>query len=99
MMKKKKEKTQYKMVPCNIPVDMFERLNDLAAESDIKRSALIRQSIGQFLDDGVVGSLMAANIIELTQKLQEVRADLKEKDYKDMEDLIGNITKLKAGGN
>ena len=91
-------KTDAKQMGCLITGDMKKEVEEYLEDTGMSGAAFLRKGAQMMLDDNKYEGQLIMNIIMLTQKLQEVRGDLKEKDYKDMEDLVVNITKLKAGG-
>lgn len=86
-----------KLVTTTMDGDMVDQLNSLSEECGMSRSALMRSAVSGFLEDGANSGPRVLNLTLLAQKLTEVREKLPEDDFKDMEKLIGNLTKLEGG--
>ena len=86
-----------KIISMSLPDDMVVHMNELAEENGINKSAIVRQALRSYFDEGANTGQIVMNLVVLTQKIQDNKERISEQDYKEMENLINNITKLNGG--
>lgn len=90
--------TDKKQMGCIIKGEMKKDVEEYLNDTRMPGTIFLRKGIQMMLDDNKEEGQLVMNLICLTQKIQEMKSDLNEQDYKEIEKLLGNMTRLKSGG-
>ena len=93
--KKNENKTEY----ISIPVQKWEKeeFREDAKNRNMTMAGMGRMMFGQFREEGCNESIVMQQLIELTQKINDLQEIIPQKKYASIQKNIGNIMKIKGG--
>lgn len=80
-----------------MPAEMKESIVKMADERNITLSGMGRIAFGQLLEEGCNEPIVMLQLIELTQKINDLQEIIPKKKYDSIQKNIGNIMKIKGG--
>lgn len=93
----KVKKEHKKTVAYGMSADEKEELRKLAEAQDTSMSGFTRQAVREKIDGGRNEPAIMLNLVDLTQKISELKGKIPEEQYKGMQENIANIMILKGG--
>lgn len=93
--KKNADKKEY----ISIPLQKWEKeeFREDAKSRNMTMAGMGRMMFGQFREDGCNEPIVMQQLIELTQKINDLQEIIPQKKYASIQKNIGNIMKIKGG--